>query len=239
MNKRFLVTLVFTLAFAGLLSLVACGDNDDTNLANRYNLYNRGSDNTTYNRGYFDYKEDDDDTTYRGYYDYKDVDDLTYRGYYDKYGSYDKDGYRRYGFNTENSRKNSNLNSQDRTDSHYDFVTELGFKNVVNPNGYTYQERYRLDKTSASDNNIFHGWLHSWAEPRRYVNKDIDIYRYTGDYNGESRNIYIKSYNGEVLGGYHFGPDETVENAQMIKYKGYSSRLSDDFRGTWDGLFDI
>jgi len=126
-----------------------------------------------------------------------------------------------------------------RADRHYDFVSELGFENVVNPNGYTYHERYLLDKTSAVFNDVFHGWRHTWVEPSGYINKEIDVYRYTGDYNGEPRTIHIKSYNGEVLGGYHFGEGETAEDARMIDHSGYSSRLADDFREAWDRLFDI
>ena len=197
MKKKFLVALTF----AGLLSLVACGNADRADYANRNSRvgYN---DNTTYNRGY-DYN---DNTSYNREYDYNN--DTAY-------------------------------NQDNRTDIHYDFVRGLGFENVVNPNGYSRHERYRLDETNAANNDIFHGWRHTWVEPNNYLNKDIDIYRYTGDYNGEPRTIHIKSYNGEVLGGYHFGSGETAENAKMINFNGYSSRPSNDFRGAWNGLFDI
>ena len=145
--------------------------------------------------------------------------------------------YRDGGLHTNSN--NQNYTNADNVDRHYDFVSRLGFENVVNPNGYTYHERYQLNETSAVNNDIFHGWRHAWAEPNSFLNKDIDIYRYTGYYNGEPRTIHIKSYNGEVLGGYHFGEGETVENARMINYNGYSSRVSNDFRGIWNGLFGI
>ncbi|MCL1991126.1 MAG: hypothetical protein FWG67_09590 [Defluviitaleaceae bacterium] len=123
------------------------------------------------------------------------------------------------------------------SDQHYDFVSGLGFQNVVNPNGHTYHHQYRLDQTKASDRDVFHGWRHTWVEPRDYLNKDIDVYRYTGDYQGEARTVHILSHNGRVLGGYHFRDGETAEHAKMIEHNGHFSRLTDDFRTTWDDLF--
>jgi len=125
------------------------------------------------------------------------------------------------------------------TDTHYEFVRGLGFENVTNPNGYGYHQRYRLDKTTALDNDVFHGWRHAWAEPGEYMDKDIDVYRYTANYNGEPRIVHIKSHNGRVLGGYHFRDGETVEHASIINHNGYLSRLGNDFRTTWDDLFGI
>ena len=127
----------------------------------------------------------------------------------------------------------------DQVDYHYDFVSDLGFDNVVNLNGSTYHQRYQLNQTSAADTNIFHGWRHAWVNPGDYMNKDIDVYRYTGDYNGTARTIHIMSHNGNVLGGYHFGEGETAEHARMINHNGYFSRLADDFRETWNDLFNI
>jgi len=211
MKKKILVTLVFT----GLFSfLVACNNN-----ANRTNDYARN----TYNR------------------------DLAYDNYAYNYANdyaYDDNVYNRRSFDyyeNDNTAYNRRSLFDDRTDGndrHYDFVSRLGFKNVVNPNGYTYHERYRLNGTNATNPDIFHGWRHTWVEPNNYIDKEIDVYRYTGDYNGESRTIHIKSYNGEVLGGYHFGSGEAVEHARMINYDGHSSRLSNDFRNVWDDLFD-
>ena len=286
MKKKFLVTL----AFAGLLSLVACGYNDGTNSANRYNRYNRGLDNITYNRdnnatsnrGYFNNNTANRDynnniTNRRNDYNNNNANNRSYdysdsmannRGYdyndnitsnrgnsnsiadnrsnNDNIANRGNDNIARNRNNNnsiaDNRGNNYNDSTRDnlnnRTDQHYDFVTRLGFKNVVNPNGHTYQERYRLNKANAANNDIFHGWRHSWVDPDKYVDKDIDVYRYTGDFNGESRTIHIMSYNGEVLGGYHYGSGETVEDARIINYNGYSSRISNDFRGTWDGLFD-
>ena len=201
---------LITLAFAGLFTLIACSDNDGTNYANRYDRPNRGSYN----------------------YDYDDYNDNLYT--------------RRYGFNSKSTyTRNYDYSDSmandlnDRTDKHYEFVRRLGFENIVNPNGYSFHERYRLNKANAANDDIYHGWRHTWVDPDKYVDKDIDVYLYRGDYNGEPRTIHILSYNGEVLGGYHYGAGETAENASMINYKGYTSRLSDDFRGTWDGLFGI
>ena len=245
MKKKFLVTL----AFAGLLSLVACDNNDES--ANRYNRYNRGLDNVTYNRDY----DNNDNTNNRGYLnnntanrdyddnianrrsDYNDNRDYSY-DYDDTVNNRGYDYNDNIASNRGNNGNTTTDNRNNRTDRHYDFVASLGFKNVVNPNGDTYHERYRLNRESAANNDIFHGWRHTWVDPNEYVNKDIDVYRYTGDFNGETRTIHIMSYNGEVLGGYHFGSGETAENARIINYNGYSSRLSNDFRGTWDGLFD-
>ena len=126
-----------------------------------------------------------------------------------------------------------------QTDTHYDFVTGLGFRNVVNPNGYNYHHRYRLDDNTATEHDVFHGWRHTWVEPGDYRDKDIDVYRYTGDYNGEKRTIHILSHNGNRIGGYHFGEGESAEHATMIDHDGYFSRLADDFRETWDDLFNI
>ena len=124
-------------------------------------------------------------------------------------------------------------------DRHYDFVAGLGFENVVNPNGTTYHERYKLNDTCIANDEIFHSWRHTWVEPSDYVNKDIDVYRYTGNYNGEPRTIHIKSYNGRVLGGYHFGEGETAKDARIVNHDNNSSRIPTDFKEAWDSLFNI
>jgi len=210
MKKKFFITL----AFIGLFSLIACNNNDDDD----YYSENR------YDDEYY-YTDNDDDDDY--YYTDNGYDEYDYDYYYDENNEYDYE----YDYDDE-----TGYNGVDR---HYDFVTGLGFDNVVNPNGYTFHERYRLDKTNAANHDIFHGWRHTWVEPNNYINKDIDVYRYTADYNGEPRTVHIKSYNGKVLGGYHFGEGETAEHARIINHNGYTSRLHNDFRGTWDNLFDI
>lgn len=134
---------------------------------------------------------------------------------------------------------NHDVTDRTRRDHHYDFVADLGFENIVNPNGFTYHQRYQLNETTAADPDIFHGWRHSWANPDHYLNKDIDVYHYTGDFDGKSRNIHIMSHNGRVLGGYHFGENETAEHARMINHNGYFSRLADDFKETWHDLFNL
>jgi len=124
-------------------------------------------------------------------------------------------------------------------DTHLDFVSEHGFENVMNENGTTYHRRYHLNADNATDEDIFHSWRHTWVEPNEYVNEEIDLYRYTGYYNGERRTIHIMSHNGNPIGGYHFGNDETSEHGIMLQREGFFSRVADDFRIAWDDLFDV
>lgn len=133
------------------------------------------------------------------------------------------------------------MNDDDNTtmDPHYDFVNELGFSNITNPTGDSYYRRYRLDSNNAAEDDIFHGWRHAWVDPNDYRDEDIDVYRYTGDYDGERRTIHIMSHRGTPIGGYHFGEGETAEDARMIDHDGYISRVADDFREAWDDMFDI
>ena len=125
------------------------------------------------------------------------------------------------------------------TDTHFDFVSGYGFENVVNDNGTGYYRRYRLDSNNAMDDDTFHSWRHTWVEPSEYIDREIDVYRYTGEIDGEQRTIHILSYNGKPIGGYHFGPGESAEQAVMIEHEGFFSRLADDFRVAWDDMFDI
>jgi len=126
-----------------------------------------------------------------------------------------------------------------RVDTHHDYVTGLGFRNVVNPHGDTYHNRYRLDATHAARPEIFEGWRHAWHEPHEFMDKDIDVYRYTGEYNGENRVIYVKSHNGRVIGGYHHGEGEDITHARILHEGNHTSRVADDFRNAWDDLFGI
>jgi len=124
-------------------------------------------------------------------------------------------------------------------DTHYDYITGLGFTNVINPNGTTYNTRYNLNHEYALKDEVFNQWRHTWVNPSEYVDKDIDVYRYTGKLNGEDRVIYVLSNEGHVIGGFHHGVNETIENAHILEEGTYTSRLANDFRTTWDDLFGI
>lgn len=144
--------------------------------------------------------------------------------------------------NNNGNNGNDNMNNDDNddvTDTHYNYVTGLGFRDVVNPHNGTYNTRYTLNNEYAANDEIFHQWRHTWVEPEDYMDKDIHVYRYTGTLDGEERVIHVMSHNGEVIGGFHHGTDETVEDATMLERNGYTSRLADDFRSTWDDLFGI
>lgn len=136
---------------------------------------------------------------------------------------------------------NDNARNDNRSsmDPHYDFVNDLGFENITNTTGDSYYRTYRLDTKNAADNDVFHGWRHTWVDPEDYMDKDIDVYRYTGDYNGQNRTVHILSHRGTPIGGYHFGEGESAEHASMIDRDGFASRVADDFRDTWDDIFDI
>lgn len=135
--------------------------------------------------------------------------------------------------------KRDDLENHVTADPHYDYVNQLGFTNIVNTTGDSYYRKYRLNSRNAAENDVFHGWRHTWVEPNDYVDKEIEVYRYTGDYNGQNRTIHIVSYYGTPIGGYHFGNGETVEHAKMVEHEGSFSRVADDFRETWNDLFDI
>ena len=125
------------------------------------------------------------------------------------------------------------------TDHHHKYVSGLGFTNVVNPHGTTHAHRYRLNHEHARSNEVFHQWRHAWVEPSQFRDKEIDVYHYTGTLNGEQRNIYVLSHNGNVIGGYHHAPHETIEHARILDNGSYTSRLANDFRSTWNDLFGI
>ena len=127
----------------------------------------------------------------------------------------------------------------DVIDTHYDYVTGLGFTNVINPNGTTYNTHYVLNKDYAAKDEIFNQWRHTWVEPADYVDKNIDVYRYTGTLDGEERVVYVLSNEGHVIGGFHHGVNETIENARILEEGSYVSRLGNDFRTFWDDLFGI
>lgn len=141
--------------------------------------------------------------------------------------------------NGDTRRDNIGVDDRLATDPHYDYVNQLGFTNITNTTGDSYYRRYRLDSRNAADNDIFHGWRHTWVEPNDYIDEDIDIYRYTANYQGQNRTIHILSHRGEPIGGYHFGDGETVEHARMVDRDGYTSRIANDFRSTWDDIFNI
>ena len=142
--------------------------------------------------------------------------------------------------NYRNSRDNNNgYNNRTTTDTHLSFVSDYGFNNVSNVNGTSSYNRYRLDATNATNDDIFHSWRHAWVDPNDYMGKDIDVYRYQGDFDGGRRTIHILSHNGNPIGGYHYGHGETSEHGVMLKRDGFTSRGINDFRGIWNGMFDI
>ena len=125
-------------------------------------------------------------------------------------------------------------------DPHYSYVNQLGFTNIVNTTGdYSHYHRYRLDARNAADNDVFHGWRHTWVEPNDYIDEDIDVYRYTADYEGQNRTVHILSHRGKPIGGYHFGDGETAEQARMVRHDGHASRGAETFREAWDDIFNI
>jgi len=171
-----------------------------------------------------------------GYGNRSNIDDTYYDSYSNDNAYRTRDGY------DASSRRNLGVSRSDdgfTTDPHYSYVNQLGFTNIANTAGSSYHNRYRLDSRNAADNEIFHGWRHTWVEPNDYIDEDIDVYRYTADYNGQNRTVHILSHRGTPIGGYHFGEGETVENARMINHDGYTSRIANDFRSTWDNVFNI
>jgi len=159
---------------------------------------------------------------------------------YDNRVDYYDDG-TSYGNNPDYNSGNhtgNRIGTRTGNDTHLNFVSNYGFQNVTNANGTSAYRKYRLDSNNAGNDDVFHSWRHTWVEPRDYVGKDIDLYRYTGTYNGENRTIHILSHNGKPIGGYHYGRGETSENGVMFDRDGFSSRGANDFRGDWDGMFN-
>ena len=228
MKKMFLITLFFSAL------LVGCGDSD---MANNNVNNTVGRRNPSAASNYYPVYDEESVIDYKAYQSdtHRDnrSDNRTTRTPESVGSDYN---YLYYPIDNSGS---TYRNYSNRDGDHYDFVAGLGFRNVVNPNGQTYHNRYRLNETSAADPDVFNGWRHAWAEPNDYRDKDIDVYRYTGNYEGKTRTIDILSHNGRVLGGYHFGEDETIEHATMINHNGYFSRLADDFKDAWDDLFNI
>ncbi|MCL2559353.1 MAG: hypothetical protein FWE07_02595 [Turicibacter sp.] len=124
-------------------------------------------------------------------------------------------------------------------DPHEDYLWEYGFTNIMNSMGNSYYHRYKLDATMANDNDVFHGWRHTWVEPNDFVDKEIDIYRYTADLDGQSRTVHIMSHAGKPIGAYHFGEGESAEQAQIVNRDGHTSRNADEFRTNWNGIFGL
>jgi len=141
-------------------------------------------------------------------------------------------------YNNDN-RIGNRVGNRAGTDTHLNFVSNHGFQNVANANGTSHYRRYRLDSNNATNNDIFHSWRHAWVEPGDYMGKDIDLYRYNGNMNGQQRTIHILSHNGNPIGGYHYGRGETAEQGIMLNRDGFTSRGVNDFRGAWNGMFDI
>jgi len=159
-----------------------------------------------------------------------------YNGYNNRVGYNDASA----GYSNSLDYNNDNrISNHAGTDTHLGFVSNHGFQNVANTNGTTYYQRYRLDSNNAGNNDIFHSWRHAWVEPSDYMGKNIDLYRYNGDINGQQRTIHILSHNGTPIGGYHYGHGETAEQGIMLKRDGFTSRGVNDFRGAWNGMFDI
>lgn len=214
-NKKILLTA----ATVATLSLAAC---------------NSYTDRASYNRNYdrSDYTDFGYNHASRGRIkgDYGTDYDTGY-GYNGGIANYNRTNY--------NNGVANNRASRTNTDAHLNFVSDHGFENVVNAKGTTAYRSYRLDSKVATDNDIFHSWRHAWVDPLDYMDKDIDLYRYNGNIDGEQRTIHILSHNGKPIGGYHFGRGETAEQGVMLRRDGFASRAINDFRGAWDKMFDI
>ena len=236
-NKKILLTA----AAVATLSLAACNNYADTDGAADTSGYNgrAGRIDGYSNRALMDSNRAGYDRGYNGYNNRVGYNDAS-AGYGNSldYNNDNRVGNR---VNNRTSRidgYNNRANSRAGVDTHLDFVSNYGFRDVANANGTTSYQRYRLDANNATNNDIFHSWRHAWVEPRDYVGKDIELYRYTGNYNGENRTIHILSHNGNPIGGYHYGRGENAENGIMLDRDGFSSRGVNDFRGTWNGMFD-
>lgn len=201
--------ILLTVATVATLSLVACNSYTDRT------SYNGNDNRTSYTDGNYNYAN-------RGR-----TNDGNLGTGYDA------------GYNYNGRLTSNNRTDRSTTDTHLNFVSDYGFKDVVNERGTTAYHSYRLDSNNAMDDNIFHSWRHAWVEPLDYMGKDIDLYQYNGNFDGEHRTIHILSYKGNPIGGYHFGRGETSEQGVMLKRDGFTSRAANDFRGTWNNMFDI
>lgn len=140
--------------------------------------------------------------------------------------------------NTTQNGNNATTNTESSTDTHLSYITNLGFTDVTNPNGTKYYQRYTLDETTATQNDIYNQWMYTWVEPSDYVGKSIDVYEYTGKKNNKDYNIYVLAENGKQIGGYYYETGKDISSAEILDTN-YQPRVVEEFKSTWDKLFNV
>ncbi len=140
--------------------------------------------------------------------------------------------------NTTQNGENTTTNNANSEDTDLAYVTGLGFTGVSNVNGTKYYQRYTLDETTAAQNDIYSQWMYTWVEPGDYVGKSIDVYEYTGKKDNKDYNIYVLTENGKQIGGYYYEKGKDISSAEILDTN-YQPRVVEEFRTTWDKLFNI
>lgn len=140
--------------------------------------------------------------------------------------------------NTTTQTENKTTTTTTEKDGDLAYVTGLGFTDVSNTNGTKYYQRYTLDETTAAQNDIYSQWMYTWVEPGDYVGKSIDVYEYTGKKDNKDYNIYVLTENGKQIGGYYYEKGKDISSAEILDTN-YQPRVVEEFRTTWDKLFNI
>lgn len=139
---------------------------------------------------------------------------------------------------TETNKNNGTTNGTTAA-TQVKYIEDLGFKDVKNVNDTNYHQTYKLNETTAVDENIYGQWIYTWAEPSEYVGKDIDVYRYTATKDNKNYDVYVMAdRNNNTLGGYYYEQGQTMADAKILDTK-YEPRIVEDFKSTWNKLFNI
>ncbi len=140
---------------------------------------------------------------------------------------------------TETNKNNGTTNNGTTADTQVKYIEDLGFQNVKNVNDTKYYQTYKLNETTAVDQNIYGQWVYTWVEPSEYVGQDIDVYQYTATKDNKNYDVYVmRDRNNNTLGGYYYEQGKTMADAKILDTK-HEPRIVEDFKSTWNKLFNI
>lgn len=134
---------------------------------------------------------------------------------------------------------NNNSNNNTPVDNQTSYLEDLGFSNIKNVNEKEYYQTYTLNETTAINEDVYGQWVYTWVEPSEYLEQDINVYQYTATKDNTNYDVFVMTDTKDnIIGGYYYEQGKSMTDAKILD-ETHKPRIMDEFRTTWDKLFNI